>query len=155
MSMNRICLQWFPFKASGQLHLGVLSIVTVYTLPVDPNTLNSSRNSPSFLLLSIMKNLCSLTLSTRSKMFCGHFALNFAPRFSGTGALGSFFFRPFGGTWLELGPADDGWDELAAALGCDDPEGNPRDCARVEGNVNSSFILFTAFRWRFVGGAVA
>ena len=74
MSIDRICLQWFPFKASGQLHLGVLSIVTVYTwvevrcrgvkeviesltLPVDPNTLNSSRNSPSFLLLSIMKNL--------------------------------------------------------------------------------------------------
>lgn len=95
-------------------------------------------------------------------MFCGHFGLNFAPRFSGTGALGSFFFRPFGGTWLELGPADDGWDklglgwdELAADLGCDDPEVDPRvDCARVEGNVNSSFFLFTTFRWRFVGGAV-
>lgn len=97
-------------------------------------------------------------------MFCGHFDLNFAPRFSGTGALESFFFRPFGGAWLELGPADDGWDglglgwdELAADPCRDDPEGGPRVvCARVagiEGNVNSSLILFTTFRWRFAGGA--
>jgi len=86
-------------------------------------------------------------------MFCGHFDLNFAPRFSGTGALGSFF-RPLGGAWLELGPADVGWDELVADPGCDKPERDPRVvCARVEGNVNSSLILFTAFRWRFAGGA--
>jgi len=27
MNINRICLQWFPFKASGQLHLSVLLII--------------------------------------------------------------------------------------------------------------------------------
>jgi hypothetical protein len=27
MNINRISLQWFPFKASGQLHLGVLLII--------------------------------------------------------------------------------------------------------------------------------
>ena len=37
-------------------------------------------------------NLCSITRRTRSMMFCGHAFLKIAPRFSGTGALGSFVF---------------------------------------------------------------
>jgi hypothetical protein len=97
-----------------QLQLGFLSMTTVYTLPVDPSTLNSSRSSSPFRLLSTMKNLaphisvvsqhthhpqgthrCSITRSTLSKMFFGHLFLNTAPRFSSCGAPGSFVLRAF------------------------------------------------------------
>lgn len=50
-----------------------------------------------------------MTLSTRSRIFCGHFVLKTAPRFSGcdplASAAGAAFFRPLlgggGAVWLE------------------------------------------------------
>ena len=59
----------------------------------------------------ITTHLWVMTLSTRSRIFCGHFDLKTAPRFSGcdplASAAGSAFFRPLlvGAVWLE--PASD------------------------------------------------
>lgn len=68
-----------------------------------------------------------MTLSTRSRIFCGHFALKTAPRFSGCNppafeAIGAAFFRPFlgGGTvWFGPGSAIMGTTGVAGWLGTD------------------------------------
>ncbi len=97
------------------------------TLPVEPRTLNSSLSAFPSRFRSIIKNLrgCmhqtyvlpqrrlhekphrwSLTRVARSMMFCGHAFLNLAPRFSGTGALGTFVLRArfrFGGESMAMG----------------------------------------------------
>ena len=67
-----------------------------------------------------------MTLSTRSRIFCGQFALKTAPRFSGcdplASAAGSAFFRPLlagGGAavWLEPASGISGSAEVVGWLG--------------------------------------
>lgn len=69
-----------------------------------------------------------MTLSTRSRIFCGQFGLKTAPRFSGcdplASAAGSAFFRPlFGGggtaAWLEPASGITGSTEAVGWLGTD------------------------------------
>ena len=77
--------------------------------------------------MRITTHLWVMTLSTRSRIFCGHFVLKTAPRFSGCDALasaaGSAFFRPFLGgggaaVWLELASGTGGTEVVLGAGTC-------------------------------------
>ena len=69
-----------------------------------------------------------MTLSTRSRIFCGHFGLKTAPRFSGcdplASAVGATFFRPLLGgggaaVWLEPASGITGSTGVVGWLGTD------------------------------------